>query len=95
MRRQINERYSGFGKLIKIDVGMGVVAAILHGWNAYQAIEMVDEEGVTTKSGVNLVVAAASLTGAGIELAGTVLGKFPGFEIRLATSLGSFILKSV
>ncbi len=84
LRRVIAQRHATLPKLAQIDVGVGVVGGILDGWNAYMAVQLVDKEGVTAKTGINLTAAAFSLTGAGVDLMDRILRKVPVEQLRLA-----------
>ena len=84
LRRVIAQRHATLPKLAQIDVGVGVVGGLLDGWNAYMAVQLVDKEGYTAKSIVNLTAAGFSLTGAGAELAERLLKKLPEEQLRLA-----------
>ena len=64
---------------------------ILDGWNGYMAMELMEKEGVTVKSGVNLAAAAFSLTGAGVDMADRVLKRYPEVGSRLARTFNSLI----
>jgi len=90
LRRVVAQRHATLPKLASLDVGVGVVGGILDGWNAYMAVQLVDKEGVTRKTGINLTAAAFSLAGAGVELAGVVLSKYPGVQLRLASYGGVY-----
>ena len=90
LRRVVVQRHATLPRATHIDVGVGVVGGILDGWNAYMAVQLVDKEGVTAKTGVNLTAAAFGLTGAGAELIGNIWAKYPSGQLRLA-SAWSFI----
>ena len=85
LRRVIAQRHANLPRLAKMDVGVGVVGGILDGWNAYMAVQLVDKEGYTAKSSVNLTAAAFGLTGAGVDLMDRILKKLPAEQLRLAT----------
>ena len=76
-----------------MDVGVSVMGGILHGWNGYMAMELMEKEGVTVKSGINLTAAAFSLTGAGVDMADRVLKRYPEVGSRLARPLGETLNK--
>ena len=84
LRRVIAQRHANLPRLAKMDVGVGVVGGILDGWNAYMAVQLVDKEGYTAKSSVNLTAAAFGLVGAGAELGGNIWAKYPSGQLRLA-----------
>ena len=84
LRRVIAQRHANLPRLAKMDVGVGVVGGILDGWNAYMAVQLVDKEGYTAKSSVNLTAAAFGLVGAGAELVGNIWAKYPSGQLRLA-----------
>ena len=59
------------------------------------AMELMEKEGVTVKSGINLAAAAFSLTGAGVDMADRVLKRYPEVGSRLARPFGSTVEKIV
>ena len=71
------------------------MGGILDGWNGYMAMELMEKEGVTVKSGINLTAAAFSLTGAGVDMADRVLKRYPEVGSRLARPFGSTVEKTV
>ena len=84
LRRLVAQRHATLPTLASLDVGVGVVGGILDGWNAYMALQLVDKEGYTAKSSMNLTAAALSLAGAGAELASIAWSKYPSGQLRLA-----------
>ena len=86
LRRVIAQRHASLPRLATMNVGVGVVGGILDGWNAYMAVQLVDKEGYTAKSSVNLTAAAFSLTGAGADIAHRVWSRYPIQQLRLANT---------
>lgn len=86
LRRVVAQRHATLPRLAHLDVGVGVVGGVLDGWNAYMAVQLVDKEGVTAKTGINLTAAAFGLTGAGAELAGVVWSTYSSGQLRLAAA---------
>lgn len=93
LRKVITDRHLTLPRLANMEVGVSVVGGILDGWNGYMAMELMEKEGVTVKSGINLTAAAFSLTGAGVDMADRVLKRYPEVGSRLARPLGETLNK--
>ena len=91
LRKVITDRHLTLPRLANMEVGVSVVGGILDGWNGYMAMELMEKEGVTVKSGINLTAAAFSLTGAGVDMADRVLKRYPEVGSRLARPFNSLI----
>ncbi|WP_276569423.1 T6SS effector BTH_I2691 family protein [Pseudomonas paralactis] len=90
LRRVVAQRHTTLPKLAQIDVGVGVVGGILDGWNAYMAVQQLDKQGLTVKSGTNFMAAVIGLAGGGAELAGGIWSKYPAGRLKLAKAWNIF-----